>query len=120
MKKFLADESVDFRIVRSLRDDDYEIQAIVELDPGLSDDDVLKMANDIEAILITEDKDFGELTFRLKKPNKGIILIRMSGVPIQDKIDKIKLVLQDYIDQLSDSFTIISENKIRIKHKKGN
>ncbi len=120
MKKFLADESVDFRIVKSLRESNYEIQAVIELDPGLSDEDVLKMANELEAILITEDKDFGELTFRLKKPNKGIILIRMSGVPIQDKINKIKLVLQNYINQLSNSFTIISENKIRIKNNKGN
>jgi hypothetical protein len=42
MKKILADESVDFRIVKSLRNDGYEIEAIVELDSGVNDDDVLK------------------------------------------------------------------------------
>ena len=88
MKKFLADGSVDFRIVKSLRSDGFEIEAIVELTPSINDDEVLKMAMDLEAILLTEDKDFGELTFRLQKPNRGIILIRMSGEPIESKIKK--------------------------------
>ena len=88
MKKFLADGSVDFRIVKSLRSDGFEIEAIVELTPSINDDEVPKMAMDLEAILLTEDKDFGELTFRLQKPNRGIILIRMSGEPIESKIKK--------------------------------
>ena len=50
MKKFLADESVDFRIVRSLRNDGYEVEAIVELTPSISDDEILKMAIELEAI----------------------------------------------------------------------
>ena len=118
MKKFLADESVDFRIVKSLREDGYEVQAIVELDPGINDDDILKMAVELEAILLTEDKDFGELTFRLQKPNKGIILIRMSGVPIENKVKKLKEVLEKYLEELSGKFTVISSKKVRIRDQK--
>ena len=44
------------------------------------------MAMELEAILLTEDKDFGELTFQLQKPNKGIIPIRTSGEPIKRKV----------------------------------
>jgi predicted nuclease of predicted toxin-antitoxin system len=118
MKKFLADESVDFRIVRSLRNDGYEVEAIVELNPSISDDEVLKMAIELEAILLTEDKDFGELTFRLRKPNKGIILIRMSGLPIESRIQKLKEVLEKYLQELSGKFTVISSKKVRIRDQK--
>ena len=118
MKRFIADESVDFRIVKSLRGEGYEVKAIVEINPGITDDEVLQIANELESILLTEDKDFGELTFRFKKPNKGIILIRMIGVPIEERIAKIKSVISNYIDQLEDSFTIITSNKIRIKKQK--
>ena len=100
MEKFLADESVDFRIVKSLRSDGYQIEAIVELESGIDDDDVLKMAMELEAILLTEDKDFGELTFRLQKPNKGIILIRMRGEPIENKIKKLKEVLEKHLGRI--------------------
>ncbi len=115
MKKFLADESVDFRIIKSLRNDGFEIAAIVELESGINDDNVLKMAVELEAILLTEDKDFGELTFRLQKPNKGIILIRMSGEAIENKIKKLKEVLEKHLDELGNKFTVITSRKIRIK-----
>jgi predicted nuclease of predicted toxin-antitoxin system len=101
--------------VKSLRNDGYEIEAIVELDSGVNDDDVLKMATELEAILLTEDKDFGELTFRLQKPNKGIILIRMSGEPIENKIKKLKEVLEKHLEELSGKFTVISSQKVRIR-----
>ena len=115
MKKFLADESVDFRIVKTMRKDSCEIEAIVELEPGIDDDDVLKMAMELEAILLTEDKDFGELTFRLQKPNKGIILIRMSGEPIETRIKKLKETFKKHLNELSGKFTVITSNKVRIR-----
>jgi predicted nuclease of predicted toxin-antitoxin system len=118
MEKFLADESVDFRIIRSLRNDGYQVEAIVELESGIDDDDVLKLAMELEAILLTEDKDFGELTFRLQKPNKGIILIRMSGELIERKIKKLKEVLAEHLNELSGKFTVISSQKVRIRAQK--
>lgn len=115
MIKILADESVDFRIVKSLRIKSYQIEAIVELKPGIGDDDVLKMAVEKEAMVLTEDKDFGELTFRLQKPNQGIILIRMSGEPIENKIRKLDEVLGKHFEELSEKFTVVSAQKVRIR-----
>lgn len=115
MKKILADESVDFRIVRSLRDENYQVEAIIELNPGIRDDEVLAFANEIDAILLTEDKDFGELTYRLRKPNKGILLFRMSGESIDTKIRLLKKVLEEYGEKLGDKFTVITVKKVRMK-----
>lgn len=118
MKKLLADESVDFRIVKSLRNNGYEVATIVELEPSIIDDEVLKIAIDRKAILLTEDKDFGELTFRLRKKNSGIILIRMGELPIESKIQKLKEVFDKYIHELSGKFTVISAAKVRIREQK--
>lgn len=76
------------------------------------------MAKEMDAILLTEDKDFGELTYRLKKPNHGIVLIRMPGIPINEKIGKIIQVLEGYPQDLRDKFTVISRDKVRIKEQK--
>ena len=118
MDMFLADESLDFRIVTHPRKNDYEVEAIVELKPSIKDEEVLKMAKEMDAILLTEDKDFGELTYRLKKPNHGIVLIRMPGIPINEKIGKIIQVLEGYPQDLRDKFTVISRDKVRIKEQK--
>lgn len=113
MVKFLADESVDFRIIESLRKNGYTVQAVLESNPATTDVEVLKIANNLKAILITEDKDFGELTFRMKRPNHGIILLRMSGMKINEKIKVVLKVFQNNIDELENRFTVISYNMVR-------
>jgi predicted nuclease of predicted toxin-antitoxin system len=59
--KFVADESVDREVLESLRRSGHDVAYIAELDPSLSDEDVLSAAHAAGAILITADKDFGEL-----------------------------------------------------------
>ena len=115
MGKFLADESVDFRIVKALREDHYEVEAIVEINPSIDDEQVLAIANELNAVLITEDKDFGELTYRLRKPNKGIILLRFRKEDIEVKIKKVKEVLEKFREEIQNRFTVITTNKVRIK-----
>lgn len=73
---FLADECCDTGLVASLRADGYDVLYISERKPGLSDDNVLIDAYNEERILLTEDKDFGELVYRLKKPTRGIKVIK--------------------------------------------
>jgi predicted nuclease of predicted toxin-antitoxin system len=115
MEKFLADESVDFRLITYLRDNGYEIKAIMEINPGISDEEVLSMSNDMGVVLITEDKDFGELTYRLRKKNQGVILIRMDGLTIEKKVLKIQQILQNYLPELKGKFTVATIDKVRIK-----
>lgn len=117
MEKFLADESVDYQIVTHVRESGYEIEAIVEISPGIDDEAVLSMANELEAILLTEDKDFGELTYRFRKPNQGIILIRMSNLAIEEKLERINILLENHLEELKNKFTVISQHKIRIKEQ---
>ena len=53
--KFLADESCDFAVVRTLRDAGYEVLAISDVSPGASDDAVIALAAQENRILLTED-----------------------------------------------------------------
>jgi len=73
------------------------------------------LANEIEAVLLTEDKDFGELVFRLDYPNCGVILMRLVGVEIEDRIGIVRNVFKDHLSDFKNSFTIIAENKLRIR-----
>ena len=47
----------------------------------------------------------------------GVGIIRMSGDQIEQKINKVVQVLEEYLDQLSDSFTVITKDKVRIRKK---
>jgi predicted nuclease of predicted toxin-antitoxin system len=72
--QIVADESVDFRIVVQLREKGIQVYSITEELPSAKDEIVLKTAHDNRALLLTEDKDFGELVFRLHMPHSGILL----------------------------------------------
>ena len=60
----LADESVDRQIVDRLRQDGHDVLYIAEVEPGIPDDAVFDRANEKAALLLTVDKDFGEIVFR--------------------------------------------------------
>ena len=71
----VADENVDQPIVDRLRQDGHLVVAVAELSPSISDDEVLRQANQQSALLITGDKDFGELVYRLGRVHAGVILL---------------------------------------------
>ena len=73
--KLLADESVDNPIVDALRMDGIDVSYIVEIAPGMDDTIILHLSNDEQRILLTQDKDFRELVFRLKSTHSGVVLI---------------------------------------------
>jgi len=78
---------------------------------------VLNKAVETKAILITEDKDFGELVYRLKKTNSGILLLRLASVPINEKIEKLFTIIEKYQQELSNSFVVITAKKVRIRRQ---
>ena len=113
--KIIADECVDFGIIRMLRANNVEVYSILEETASIQDVDVLKIANEQETILLTEDKDFGELVFRLKMSNHGVILVRMMENSRAEKIEKVVNVILQHYHQLKDAFSLITDDKVKIK-----
>lgn len=66
-------------------------------------------------ILITSDKDFGELVFRQNKCFSGIIFLRLEGLSKTKKIEIIDLFLRKYNGIIENSFVVITPNQIRIR-----
>jgi len=66
---FLAEESCDFAVVRALRAAGYDVLAVAERARGAHDEDVIRLATSERRILLTEDKDFGQLVFAAGKGN---------------------------------------------------
>ncbi|WP_218837993.1 DUF5615 family PIN-like protein, partial [Candidatus Methanoperedens nitratireducens] len=76
--KFLVDECTGKRLSNLLNVAGYDTIFVGDWKPSAPDDEVLDKANIEGRVLITDDKDFGELVFRLEKPSSGVILIRTS------------------------------------------
>jgi predicted nuclease of predicted toxin-antitoxin system len=75
--RIYADESVKGALLRALRAAGVDLLYAADQDPGAPDENVLAAARAADAILLTLDKDFGELVFRQGLPTRGIILVRV-------------------------------------------
>lgn len=82
----IADESVDARIIISLRELGYSVYSISKEKPGITDTEVIEIAIEKKGYILTEDKDFGdELVYR-EKHNVGGMLLRLQDLSIDKKI----------------------------------
>lgn len=112
---FLADEGVDFPVVQRLRTDGHEVLYVAEMDPGISDEKVLAAANEKNALLLTADKDFGELVYRLGRISAGVVLVRLAGLSPAKKAELVSSAIHNHGGQLAHTFTVITPGMVRIR-----
>jgi len=111
----VGDESLDFPIVKALRKEGHSVYSILENHSGADDESILKIARQKKCVLITTDKDFGELIYRLKNLSSGIILLRIAGLSMQEKIHLVIPAIQIHEKEFHNSFAVIAKQSIRIR-----
>lgn len=111
----LADEGVDKQIVERLRLDSHDVLYVAEMEPSITDEIVLKRANEHHALLITEDKDFGELIYRQQLVHVGVVLLRLMELNSRTKAKLVSKVFEEHGDEMPDAFTVISPGILRIR-----
>lgn len=114
---FLIDENVDGPIVKQLREDGHRVLYIAEMDPGISDEAVFALANEQNALLITADKDFGELVFRLHQITTGVLLIRLSGLQPLTKATIVSQAIGEHGAKFVGTFAVLSPGTLRIRSR---
>ena len=113
--QFLADESCDFSIVRALRAAGHDVVAVVEGSlRGSSDAKVIELAATDRRILLTEDKDFGQLVMASAKENAGVIFIRYPHAARQDLAPAILDLVASRSEALYGAFVVVQPGRIRI------
>ncbi|MBP7583942.1 MAG: DUF5615 family PIN-like protein [Spirochaetes bacterium] len=111
----IADESVDRPIVEYLRKTGYSVDYIADSAPGVTDDAVLQQARDNDALLLTLDKDFGELVYRRKLLSSGVLLIRLAGLAMEEKSELVSMALNKHKNELQHSFSVLTPKTLRIR-----
>ncbi len=74
---------------------------MAELAPAISDEQVLERANREQALLLTADKDFGELVYRQRRAATGIVLLRLAGLPAERKAELTSAAFAEHGNELT-------------------
>ena len=111
--KYLCDECVDKSFVKYLRSQNLDVEYIREISRGMKDIDIIKLGLNDKRIIITNDKDFGEIVYRLNFKTFGMVLLRFDEK--DEYFQYVCNVLCKYQKKFVESFTTIKFNKIRIR-----
>jgi predicted nuclease of predicted toxin-antitoxin system len=94
----------------------HDVLSALERNPNATDEELLTLALTEQRILITEDKDFGELIFAHGLPHPCII--RLINMPVAEKAATIKELIEQHSDAMHNGALIVAtQSRVRIRHR---
>lgn len=114
---FVADECVDAAVVSALRQAGHDVWYVAEQAPSVADDAVLVEANARRAVLVTDDHDFGELVYRLRRVHGGVMLLRLQRLQGQAQAAVVLEVVKRFSNELGTAFTLVEPGSVRLRRQ---
>lgn len=111
--RFLVDECTGPAVAAWLNQQGHDIYSVYDLSPGAADDDLLGLAFRDNWILVTNDRDFGELVFRESRPHRGVVFLRLDDERAANKIRVLGQLLASYGSRLTNQFVVVTETHVR-------
>jgi predicted nuclease of predicted toxin-antitoxin system len=112
--RFRADENIPLPTVQLLRAEGLDVESIAELSPGVPDEAVLSHAREHRQILITFDRDFGELVYHRGAPvPAGVLYLRLPQSDLNLSARAIIELARHPEIQLEGRFTVVDADKVR-------
>ncbi len=92
----------------------HDVLAASKIDPSATDEALLKLATDENRVIITEDKDFGELVFLQGMSHPCIV--RFVGMQVHEKVTAMRELIDNHADSMLDgSLIVVTQNRIRVR-----
>lgn len=92
-----------------------DVKSIVEINPKMDDADILAIAKKENRILVTTDKDFGELVFKSLMSHAGVLLLRLQDESGLEKKRVTQLIAANHLHELSGNFCVYRKGKLRVR-----
>jgi len=113
--KFLVDVGVGKKVEKWLLRNGYDLKAVRDINPKMEDDKILSIAISENLMVVTMDKDFGELVYNSGLPHSGVLLLRLEGAKSDEKVKAIEKILSEYLDRLPNNFCVFQHGRLRIR-----
>jgi predicted nuclease of predicted toxin-antitoxin system len=111
--RWLIDECVDANLTALLREFGHDVVYMAEVAPRTADTDVMNRADLESRLLLTEDKDFGDLVFRKARPVPGIVLLRIEPSRRVHKARRLLAAIDRFGEALFGRYTVIEDARFR-------
>jgi predicted nuclease of predicted toxin-antitoxin system len=114
---FLVDAGVGTQVEGYLREAGYDVRAVRAIDPRMPDEEIIRLAVSEGRMIVTMDKDFGELVYRGKQGHSGVLLLRMEDARGEEKAEAVAQILREFAGQIKGRFCVYQNERLRIRRK---
>ena len=113
--RWIVNENVSGTVIRTLRERGHDVLAVKQSLRGSGDAEILARAQAEERVVVTHDKDFGELAFRCGLPaSSGVILFRLAGADPESDNQRVLQILESSVDWTG-HFAVVTDDRVRIR-----
>lgn len=113
--KFLVDVGVSKKVEKWLAEKGYNTKAVRDIDPKAKDAEILDIAVKEGRMVMTMDKDFGELVYNSGLKHSGVLILRLEDANGDQKLEIVKKILSDFADKIQNRFCVFHDGRLRIK-----
>ncbi|SMP41967.1 Predicted nuclease, contains PIN domain, potential toxin-antitoxin system component [Desulfonatronum zhilinae] len=113
--KFLVDVSTGKAVETYLRSKGHDVRAVRDIDSRMEDEEIIRLAVDEQRMIVTMDKDFGELVYHCLMKHFGILLLRLENETSAEKLRILKYILENHSSQLQNNFCVFYNDKLRVR-----
>ena len=113
--KFLVDVGVGKKVEEYLLGKSYDTKAVRSIDQRMPDQEIIRLAALENRIVITMDKDFGELVYHSGMDHCGILLLRLEDASGSEKRQVIDEILTKHADNIKNNFCVYQNKKFRFR-----
>ena len=114
--RLFADENMARAIVIWLRDQGHDVLYASDVQPGAADFNWLERAEAEKRVILTSDKDFGDLIFRDRLTSHGVVLLRLADMPLMDRLARLQQAWSSVESHSIGKFIVITPNKVRLRN----
>ncbi|MFA6109661.1 MAG: DUF5615 family PIN-like protein [Candidatus Latescibacterota bacterium] len=113
--RFLVDVGVGVAVETYLNQAGYDTKAVRALDPRMPDADIIGLARAEARMVVTMDKDFGELVYRSRQAHSGVLLLRLDDATGPEKAAAVALILERYARQIDGCYCVYRQGRLRVR-----
>ena len=113
--KFLVDVGIGKKVENWLKENGFDVLSVRDIDSRAKDSQILRWAIDQQRMIISMDKDFGELVYNSGMHHAGVLILRLEDADGDTKVEVTKKILAEYYDKIESYFCVFQDGRLRIR-----
>jgi predicted nuclease of predicted toxin-antitoxin system len=110
-----VDVGVGNKCEQFLNEVGHDIVCVRKVNSRATDEELLEIAVREQRIVLTMDKDFGELVYNSGKNHKGVLLLRLEDQTGKEKTRVLSEILEFHSENLEGHFSVYKKGRLRIR-----